>query len=296
MTRRLLLFTVVVLSLVSVAPAQAHRYPASKPCAGRALHVGHPGPLRCLRAAQWLLRARDPAVRKGSYWRVYRGPLAYSYGRKTAASVRRVKFRLGFPTKYVSGHFGPVLRAYLLGKRKVPLSYSIRATKRRAVFDRPKCTGTGRMLSIARSYVGVREQPLGSNDGPTVRIFQASTGAYRAPWCVSYLQHVIRKARAFGSIAPGVGRLIADGSAGVFYVVGWARNRGWLRSSPLPGDLVAFMDRLGHIGIIESTGRGGFTSIEGNASDSVLRRYHTFRRNLVFIRLPNSAKRIACSR
>lgn len=40
-------------------------------------------------------------------------------------------------------------------------------------------------VSVAMAEVGVKEQPANSNDGPRVRVYQATTGAYKAPWCAS---------------------------------------------------------------------------------------------------------------
>jgi hypothetical protein len=133
------------------------------------------------------------------------------------------------------------------------------------------------LLSLYRGELGVREDPLGSNRGPRVRQYQASTGAYGAAWCVSFLQ--------FGLWKLGVPR-IANRSAGVFYCVDWARKNGCLRYSPKPGYLAAYMWAAGHIGIVEelSTG-GGFTAIEGNASNMVRRKWRDGR-NTVYIRVP----------
>jgi hypothetical protein len=133
------------------------------------------------------------------------------------------------------------------------------------------------LLSLYRGELGVREEPLGSNRGPRVRQYQASTGAYGAAWCVSFLQ--------FGLWKLGVPR-IANRSAGVFYCVDWARKNGCLRYSPKPGYFAAYMWAAGHIGIVEelSTG-GGFTAIEGNASNMVRRKWRDGR-NTVYIRVP----------
>jgi hypothetical protein len=76
-------------------------------------------------------------------------------------------------------------------------------------------------------------------------------------------------------------------SAGVFAIVRNAQARGWLRAIPQPGFLSAWTDRLGHIGLVERVSHAGYTTIEGNASDSVLERFHPFgSRPVVFIALP----------
>jgi hypothetical protein len=133
------------------------------------------------------------------------------------------------------------------------------------------------LLSTYRAELGVREVPLGSNRGPRVRQYQASTGAYGAAWCVSFLQWGLQK--------NGVPR-IANRSAGVFYCVDWARKNGYLRYSPKPGYLAAYMWSAGHIGIVEDVSvGGGFRAIEGNASNSVRYKWRDGR-NTVYIRVP----------
>jgi hypothetical protein len=132
------------------------------------------------------------------------------------------------------------------------------------------------LLSLYRGELGVREVPTGSNRGPRVRQYQASTGAYGAAWCVSFLQ--------FGLWKLGVPR-IANRSAGVFYCVDWARKNGLLRYSPKPGYLAAYMWSAGHIGIVEEVAAGGFMAIEGNASNMVRRNWRDGR-NTVYIKVP----------
>jgi hypothetical protein len=134
------------------------------------------------------------------------------------------------------------------------------------------------LLAVHRAELGVREVPLGSNRGPRVRQYQSSTGAYNAAWCVSFLQ--------WGLMKVGVPR-IANRSAGVFYCVDWARRNGYLRYSPKPGYLAAYMWSAGHIGIVEelSAGGDGFVAIEGNASNMVRRKWRDGR-NTVYIRVP----------
>jgi hypothetical protein len=132
------------------------------------------------------------------------------------------------------------------------------------------------LLSTYRSELGVREVPMGSNRGPRVRQYQSSTGAYGAAWCVSFLQWGLQK--------NGVPR-IANRSAGVFYCVDWARKNGYLRYSPKPGYLAAYMWSAGHIGIVEELSSGGFMAIEGNASNMVRRNWRDGR-NTVYIKVP----------
>ena len=47
-----------------------------------------------------------------------------------------------------------------------------------------------KQVLVARNFVGVKEQPPGSNQGFWVRKFQAITGAYDLPWCGSFQAYV----------------------------------------------------------------------------------------------------------
>ena len=46
------------------------------------------------------------------------------------------------------------------------------------------------VVRIAAGELGVTEHPAGSNDGPRVRAYQSTTGAYRQPWCASFRKWV----------------------------------------------------------------------------------------------------------
>ena len=118
------------------------------------------------------------------------------------------------------------------------------------------------IIAKAASQVGVHEVPDGSNDGPGVRVFQAVTGAFRAPWCASFVQWVLRGC--------GVGP-IANDSAGAYYIGDWARSHGLTIAKPEPGCVAVYHEGQGHIGIVQEIVPGGFYAIEGNYSNSVSR-------------------------
>lgn len=225
---------------------------------------------------QWLLGGHRPSAYRGIS--TFRGKPNGLFGANTARGVVRMKLRLGWPVKEARPIAGRDFIEILTGKRKRPIMYVARAARRvreGIPGEQPPCVR--RVLSIARSQVGVSEV-WGSNWGPQVREYQSATGAYRAPWCVSFAQWVFRRA-GYGTFA--------NRSAAVFYVREYARGRGWLRARPKAGALVLFLDRLGHMGIVERVTASGFISIEGNASNRVLRRTHyTARRPLVFAYLP----------
>lgn len=124
-----------------------------------------------------------------------------------------------------------------------------------------------RALRVARGEIGVKEHPANSNDGPRVHEYQRVTGAFRAPWCASFV------AWCFERVGHG---LSGFNTAYVpSYVAAARANRHNLKavsaSEAQPGDLVCF-DWQGdgecdHIGILNSRVVGGkFTSVEGNTA------------------------------
>lgn len=230
------------------------------------LRIGDAGPRVC--DAQWLLMGRRPSVYRGRrYVKLRPGKPSCYFGRRTRTATVRMKAELGFPTSQLNGVFTRDVYLILRGRKARPLSFIARAADRQAAeveAARAKLdTYASRIVRIAAGEVGCRE--IGWNYAPCITKFQAVTGAYRAPWCVSFAQWVYVRA--------GLGTF-ANRSAGVFYVRDYARARGWLRTVPKPGFLVAFGDRLGHMGIVERVGRGYYVTVEGNASDQVLRRTH----------------------
>lgn len=126
----------------------------------------------------------------------------------------------------------------------------------------------------AKKYIGIREDPMGTNSGYWVRRFQSATGAFRAPWCVSFLQYVSKQV---------LGYTIADDTAGVFYLVNWARKHGFLRAVPSPGDYIAFLWGAGHIGIVSKVTSEYIETIEGNAANQVLVRRRPVHGNYAFV-------------
>jgi hypothetical protein len=124
-----------------------------------------------------------------------------------------------------------------------------------------------RALKVALGELGVKEHPAGSNDGPRVHEYQRVTGAFRAPWCASFV------AWSFERVGHG---LSGFNTAYVpSYVEAAKAGRNRLRAvkaaDARPGDLVCF-DWQGdgtcdHIGILNSRVIGNkFTSVEGNTS------------------------------
>lgn len=271
MVRRLgvILAAFSMLAVLSASPATA----------GAELHPGMTGKRVC--AAKWLLSGHRPSHYR--WLHPYSGRIAANgrcyYGRSLGHAVHVAKRKLGYPRGHRSPVYGYKLDQYLRGQRARPLSYVARAAAVRRIDARRARANTygARMLRLARGQIGCREWDS-SNNSSCVRQFQHVTGAYYAPWCASFVQWALA--------ASGIGT-IANRSAGVFYIVGYARARGWLRASPRPGYLVAFMHYLGHIGIVERSTTSGIYSIEGNTSNGVYRRYHyRYSTPMVYIAVP----------
>lgn len=115
-------------------------------------------------------------------------------------------------------------------------------------------------LEIAKGEVGVKESPPNSNDGPRVREYQKTTGAYRAPWCASFVHWAFEKAgfkidNALPAYVPSVEQ--------------WLRAHNWVVSHPAPGDIVIYNWDGGpsdHMGIVSRVGEAHFEAVEGNTS------------------------------
>jgi hypothetical protein len=281
--RRLALFVTAMCVVLSCAAGGAV---AATPGPPYAVKRGDAKP--AVKSVQWLLGGHRPSAYRNSIRTFPYRPNGL-YGARTVKAVRNAKWRLGYPIAYVNGNRAerPFL-LILLGKQARPVAYLQRAAWRLKHSPSYNAVIPGTSTMASRIIGGARAQlnrPCGrtyecwgENHGPLVQKYQASTGAYRAPWCVSFVQWAL-KLGGYG--------YTANRSAAVFYVVSYWRARGRLRSQAAAGRLVAFTDRLGHIGFVERVFAGGFYSIEGNASDSVLRRRHTIgSRPMVFISLP----------
>jgi hypothetical protein len=132
-----------------------------------------------------------------------------------------------------------------------------------------------RMVQLAQREVGVHE--TGSNQGERIREYRSATaGAENSPgpWCAYFVSWLAKNA----------GAPIGAGGNGTGYVPtleAWGkqtnRYQQFGQGQPQPGDIVIF-DWGGdgtpdHTGIVESVGTdGSIHTIEGNASDQVMRR------------------------
>jgi PKD repeat protein len=124
----------------------------------------------------------------------------------------------------------------------------------------------------------VREAPDGSNNSRAIaRYRRATVGAMRgAPWCAYFVSYIAKKAGApIGWHGEGMGY--------VPYIRDWARKTGRWSRTPKPSYLITFPQ---HVGIVEHVySNHTLTSIEGNTSNAVLRRYHRWNEAVGYVKL-----------
>ena len=144
-----------------------------------------------------------------------------------------------------------------------------------------------RALAQARRFVGMTEDPPGSNRTPFGRWF----GADGEPWCAMFLSYCFKVGAGVvlcgGVAGPGVN---GNGCAYVPTLERWLRDTGqWVGPPPRPGDIVVFDWDGGapdHAGLVEhDLGGGRFATIEGNADGRVARRERELARTVGFGRV-----------
>jgi hypothetical protein len=124
-----------------------------------------------------------------------------------------------------------------------------------------------KILGVAKSQVGVAEQPLGSNDGATVNKYQRYAGSYciNQLWCASFTSWVYATATGTNKYR----------NCGISALRSQAQRAGKLHyglRGLKPGDFVMH-NSTKHIGIYYKGNRNSITTIDGNWSNRVT--YHT---------------------
>lgn len=196
------------------------------------------------------------------------GDVDGEWGSLCHAATRRAQYWLGRKKSALDGVYREQFAEQLAGTRKLS---AIQALRRRARLHKKARAGATTVGSRAFAYavkeVGVKEDPPGSNDGPRVRQYQSATGAYRAPWCASFVSWCLDKGGGFKrdrsvnwAYCPSILAAARDGRASLSMV-----------KTPRQGDLVLFdWERNGvadHIGFVDGpSGDGGWRTIEGNTS------------------------------
>lgn len=148
-------------------------------------------------------------------------------------------------------------------------------------------------LTVAQREVGVKEEPAGSNYGPRVSQYESVTGAFREPWCASFVQWCFKQA--------GMPQPFMSKSAYVPFILDEAKKAGWVvpAAKVEPGDLVCFdWDHNSvpdHIGFVTTrvNSHGEFNTVEGNTAEGndsnggqVMHRVRSISEVAGFIRVP----------
>jgi hypothetical protein len=115
-------------------------------------------------------------------------------------------------------------------------------------------------VATAARYVGVRENPMGSNRGPLIDKWERYWSMIGQPWCGMFASAVLREAGVTDVSHPATAIICSKG-----------REKGWVTNRPVPGALIVWCGT--HVGILVSeVSPGVWNTIEGNSSDSVARR------------------------
>ncbi|MHA6631855.1 CHAP domain-containing protein [Pseudonocardia sichuanensis] len=115
---------------------------------------------------------------------------------------------------------------------------------------------TTRVLDLARAEIGTVE-----GRGGATPYHQAYGLPSREPWCAAFVWDVFRQAGGADSIGPK--------TAYTPTMAAWFRERGQWTATPTVGALVFYnfpdrLDRIQHVGIVESFDAKTITTIEGN--------------------------------
>ena len=180
------------------------------------------------------------------------------FGEITGRACTDAKYALGYATKNIKPSYGNDLEAFLTGKKPTP-AMRIRASQRK------KKTSIGEAaLKVAREYVGVKENPAGSN-----RVVISEWYGITGPWCAMFVTYCMVKA---GSKTFERARRYAYCP----YILSDAKqNRGMSVVSAddaESGDVVLYSWKQNgvadHVGLVVTPPRGGvsFVAIEGNTA------------------------------
>jgi hypothetical protein len=191
----------------------------------------------------------------------YNGKMDGIYGQQTAAATKAAKWDIGYAKKNVNSSFGSVLLDFLIDLKKPTL-----LMRRRASIRHHKSTVGDKALAEASKYIGVSEEPAGSN-----KVMFSEWYGMTGPWCAMFVTYcfVAAKSKSFvkGSRYAYCPYILTDAKA--------ARNglRVVPKNEARVGDIVLFdWNKDGtadHVGIVvrpPAKKNARFTTIEGNTS------------------------------
>jgi CHAP domain len=117
-----------------------------------------------------------------------------------------------------------------------------------------------KVIEIAKSQIGVCENPKGSNSGKEVNEYLKSVGInFPAPWCMAFVYWCFKQAGIVGLAKTG----------GVLDQWNKCKQYQIVNQPPQPGDILImdFGKGLGHTAIVESYKDGVIKTIEGNSNN-----------------------------
>ena len=194
------------------------------------------------------------------------GPITGHFNEQTAAACKDARYFLGFPRRHIHREYNERLDALITKRRPLPPLYRLRRRRRLKKARTPDAaTVRTKALNIAKSQIGVKENPPGSN----IVKYSREYGII-GPWCAMFVTWCFVHAGSKNAFKLGARWSFVP------WIVGAGRNRTFgFRTIPWsevrPGDLVCYdWERDGtadHIGIFEQrTSSTSFTAIEGNTA------------------------------
>lgn len=106
------------------------------------------------------------------------------FGEITARACTEAKFKLGYASKNIKPSYDSTLEAFLSGYRKPTLAMRLRTRQR----IKKKSLGE-QAIAIGKQYVGVKENPPGSN-----RVMFSEWYGIVGPWCCMFVSYCFVKA------------------------------------------------------------------------------------------------------
>jgi hypothetical protein len=204
------------------------------------------------------VRLAQRTLQNNGYWV---GTIDGVFGEITGRAAEQAKYDLGYRLRSVLPTYGQALHNFLTGRKKPSLLMRRRANARKSKQNLGK-----RAADIARSYVGVKENPPNTN-----RVLFSQWYGMVGPWCLMFVTYCFVKS---GSTA------FKRGSKWAYcpFMLNDARAGRGLTIVPAnqatKGDIVLYSWRQNgvadHVGIVLTPvdKNGNFQNCEGNTSIS----------------------------
>ena len=178
------------------------------------------------------------------------------FGEITGRACVDAKYALGYAAKNVKPSYGADLEAFLCGKKPTP-AMRIRASQRKK-----KITLGNAALKVAREYIGVKENPPGSN-----KVSFSEWYGIVGPWCAMFVTFCMVQAGS-KTFSKGVRYAYCP-----YILTDAKQNRGMTVVQPdnaRSGDIVLYSWNhdgvANHVGLVATPPNGGisFLAVEGN--------------------------------